>query len=75
MGAYISGTKIFQDTGLEQAAYDLPGWIHIFNKNFDLLNRALLRIDGLVDVDASALANGGVLTWNSTKSKWEVKFY
>lgn len=76
MGAFVSGTYKYVDTGLEQADYNLPGWSHVFNRNFDLLNEDLLKIQGLVDVDGSYLPDGGVLVWRTTPSKWRVRrFY
>jgi hypothetical protein len=73
MGAFISGTKKYQDTLLEQADYKLPGWVHIFNRNFELLNDQLLKIQGLVDVDTSYLPDGGVLVWRAAAGKWVVR--
>lgn len=73
MGAFQSGTKIYVDTGLEQGDYKLPGWCHIFNRNFELLNDQLLKIQGLVDVDTSYLPDGGVLVWRASAGKWVVR--
>lgn len=73
MGAFVSGTKKYVDTGLEQADYKLPGWCHIFNRNFELLNDELLKVQGLVDVDTSYLPDGGVLVWRAAAGKWVVR--
>jgi len=73
MGSFVSGTKKYVDTGLEQADYKLPGWNHIFNRNFELLNDELLKIQGLVDVEGSYLPDGGVLVWRAARSKWAVR--
>lgn len=71
MGDFVSSTKKYVLSGLEQADYGLPGWVHIFNKNFELLNDELLKIQGLIDVDGSYLPDNGVLVWRSTT--WRVR--
>lgn len=73
MGAFVSGTKKYVLTGLEQADYKLPGWSHIFTRNFELLNDDLLKIQGLVDVDTSYLPDEGVLVWRAAAGKWVVR--
>lgn len=76
MGAYASGTYKYLLSGLEQADYKLPGWSHIYNRNFELLNEVLLKLQGLVDVDGSYLPDGGVLVWRPLQAKWVVRrFY
>ena len=66
---------ILSPTNLETDTYDQPGWVYLYNKNIDLLNRVLLKIQGLVDVDVSQLPDNGVLTWDASASKWKVKYY
>lgn len=73
MGAFIAGTKKYEDTGLEQADYKLPGWNHIFNRNFELLNDELLTLAGLVDVEGDYLPDGGVPVWRSARGKWAIR--
>lgn len=73
MGAFVSGTKKYVLTGLEQADYNLPGWNHIYNRNFELLNDTLLKVQGLVDVDGSYLPDGGVLVWRVSSGTWRVR--
>ena len=45
------------------------------NKNIDMLNRLLLKIQALGDVDVDNLRDGGILTWDSSAGKWKVKTY
>ena len=66
---------ILSPTNLETADYGLPGWVHIFNKNIDLLNSVILKVNQLVDVNADYLPDGGVLTWDASSGKWKVKVY
>lgn len=73
MGAFVSGTYKYQLSGLEQADYDLPGWVHLYNRNFDLLNAQLLKLQGLLDVDGSYLPDGGVLVYRPSQGKWVVR--
>lgn len=67
--------SILTPTQIETADYNQPGWCHIFNANFDRLNQTLLRIVSLVDVDATYLPDHGILTWNSTTSKFRLRVY
>jgi len=60
-------------TGLETFDYSAPGWNHIYNRNMELLDAELLKLNALHDVDTSALADGAVLLYNSTTATWEVK--
>ncbi|WP_028320367.1 hypothetical protein [Desulfatiglans anilini] len=62
---------ILAATKLETADYGQPYWVAIYNKNVDLLNQKLLKISALLDVDATSLADGAVLRWNSESAKWE----
>jgi len=73
MGAFETGTYKYTLSGLEQADYKLPGWNHIFNTNFELLNSTLLKIQGLLDVDTSYLPVDGVLIWRPAAGKWVVR--
>jgi len=65
-------------TGLETARtgvatadnWQVPGWVHIFNKNLDRLNNTLLKIDGLNDTDADQKKDGAVLVWGPTAARW-----
>lgn len=49
------------DTKLEWFDYNLPGWVHVYNKNIDLLNDALLKIRALTDVNKNGLQMAGFL--------------
>ena len=66
---------ILSPSGIETDTYDQPGWHAIFNKNIDRLNRLLLKIQALGDVDVDNLRDGGILTWDATAGKWKVKTY
>lgn len=66
---------ILSPSGLETDTYDQPGWTSIMNKNIDMLNRLLLKIQALGDVDVDNLRDGGILTWDSSAGKWKVKTY
>jgi len=66
---------ILSPSGLETNTYGTSAWVYIYNKNIDMLNRALLKVQGLLDVDTTNLPDGGILTWDSVDGKWKVKFY
>ncbi len=50
--------------------WQVPGWVHIFNKNVDKLNDTLLKIDGLNDTVCQDKKDDAVLVWGATGSKW-----
>jgi len=64
---------IQSETKLEQWDYDLPGWVHVYNRNIDLLNDLLLKAKGLIDVSAGFCPDGGLIVWNATSSKWVIR--
>lgn len=64
---------IHANTQLEWFDYNLPGWVHVYNKNIDLLNDALLKIKGLQDVSSGYCPDGGLLVWNTTSSRWVIR--
>lgn len=66
---------ILSPTGLETDTYDMTGWNYIWNKNVDMLNRALLKINALQDVDITNLQHGAMLTWDDANSKWVPRIY
>jgi hypothetical protein len=66
---------ILSPTQLETADYTMPGWVHIFNKNVDLLNTKLLNILELGDVNPDYVPDDGFLVWNAATSRWKVKNY
>jgi hypothetical protein len=76
MGSFVAGTKVYVLSGLEQADYNLPGWVHVFNRNFELLNAKLLNVEGMIDVDDRYLPDNGVLVYRSgapSPLKWRVR--
>lgn len=58
------------DTLLETHTYNVPGWVHVYNKNIDLLNYRLLKVNALLDVKTDNLEDKSILVWNATTSKW-----
>lgn len=66
---------ILSPTQLETADYNAPGWIHVFNKNIDLLNARLLNIVQLVDVNPDYLPDDAVLVWDASAGKWKPKVF
>jgi hypothetical protein len=67
---------ILSPTNLETATYNAPGWSHIFNKNIDLLNQRLLKIEAMGDVDHTYTPpDNGVLTWHPGPGKWRPEKY
>lgn len=69
---------ILSPSGLETARtgvatnteYEVPGWVHIFNKNLDRLNNTLLKIDGLNDTVCQDKKDEAVLVWGAGGNKW-----
>lgn len=67
--------SILSPSGLETDTYNARGWTYIYNKNIDRLNRMLLKIRALGDVDIDNLRDGGILTWSIPAGKWKIKTY
>lgn len=61
---------IDSDTKLETFDYNVPGWVYVYNKNIDLLNYALLKVNALLDVKTDNLEDKSILVWNASTSKW-----
>jgi hypothetical protein len=61
------------ESGLETADYEMPLWCHIYNANIQKLNGALLKIQGLLDVDTDSLPDGAVLFWYASEGKWKTR--
>jgi len=55
--------------------YSEPGYAlwntNVATYNINRLNNTLLKLSALLDVDASGLADGNVLSYNASSSKWE----
>ena len=54
--------------------YSAPGdtdWNTQWSYNWARLNDTLLKFSALLDVDISGLADGDVLVYNSSTTKWE----
>ena len=50
---------------LETLDYDSPNWNFIYNRNMELLDAELLKLNALQDVDVTSLQNGNVLIYSS----------
>ena len=64
---------ILSPSGLETIVYQQSGWHSIVTSNMQRLNDTLLKLSALGDVDVTGLADGDVLAWNNTSSRWEVR--
>lgn len=55
--------------------YAEPGYAawntNVATYNINRLNNTLLKLSALLDVDASGLADGNVLSYNAAASKWK----
>lgn len=61
---------LLTETQLETHTYNVPGWVYVYNKNIDLLNYHLLKVQSLLDVKTNNLEDKSILVWNDTTSKW-----
>lgn len=61
---------VLSPSGLETFNYGAPGWNHIYNRNMDLLENELLKLNALQDVDVTGLTDEDVLIWVASESKW-----
>jgi hypothetical protein len=57
-------------SGLETDDYGQPDWWALYNRNVELLNDVLLKVQGLLDVKVDKLVDGAMLRWDGTK--WRV---
>ena len=60
-------------SGLERATYLQPGWNHVLNRDFELLNAALLKVSGLCDVNLDGLRDGDVLVFHAASNTWRAR--
>ncbi len=51
--------------------YGQTDWLSTYNYNWSRLNSFLLRLSNLLDTNTSGLANGDVLRYNSSSTRWE----
>ena len=62
---------ILSPSGLETADYGMPLWTQIFQANIQKLKTTLLKIEGLLDVDAAGKRDGTPLFWyTAPTSRW-----
>jgi hypothetical protein len=62
-------------SGLETNDYNQAHWWAIYNRNVELLNAELLKLQGLLDVKVDKLKDDCFLYWDSSASKWKVGIY
>lgn len=68
----MAGEDKLSPSGLEKITYKQPGWNHVMNRDFGIINYRLQKVGRLLDVDlAVPPVNGSVLGWNATASKWQ----
>jgi hypothetical protein len=67
--------SVLSPTGLETMDYSMPGWVHVGNRNFELLNTLLLRVLAMQDVDASYLPDHGLLTYRTVGARFVMRRY
>lgn len=60
-------------SGLETADYNMPHWIQMYNSNVKKLNDRLLKVRGLLDVNADDLRDGAVIFWFASHSLWKTR--
>ena len=66
---------ILSPTNLEKFDYGMPYWMHIYNRNIDLLNQHLLKVHGLGEVRQRYMQDGTILVWNEAAGEWQGKFF
>ena len=64
---------ILSPSGLETIV-GIPAWHFLFNRDFELLNDKLLKINALADV-LGVPTNGQVLTWDAVAVTWKPRSY
>jgi hypothetical protein len=55
---------------LETMDYGEPLWNYIYNKNMEILDKELLKLSTIAEIDVSTLQDGDTIVWDSTASKW-----
>jgi len=66
---------VLSPSGLETDTYNQADWWALYNRNVELLNAVLLKIQALQDVKTDKLKDNSFLYWDSAKSKWVVGIY
>ena len=67
--------SILSPSLLETLDYNASGWNFIFDKDFELLAKRLLKISALQDVDLTGLITNSILVWSSTSAKWKPRIW
>lgn len=55
---------------LETLDYTQPYWNHIYNKNMDLLENDLLKLNAILEIEITSLRDGDILEWDETEGAW-----
>ena len=55
---------------LQTLRWSCQGWIQVLNYNMTRLNDTVLKVEGMLDVNLTALANNEVLQWDEGTSKF-----
>lgn len=66
---------VLSPTGLETDDYNQADWWAIYNRNVELLNAALLKVQALQDIKVDKLKDGAFIYWDSGLSKWRIGIY
>lgn len=66
---------VLSPTGLETDDYSQANWWALYNRNVELLNAELLKIQALQDVKVDKLKNNNFIYWDSSLSKWRIGTY
>jgi len=66
---------ILSPSGLETDDYSQANWWAIYNRNVELLNAVLIKLQGLGDVKVDKLKDDSFLFWDDANSKWKVGIY
>lgn len=68
MATYIN----LSPSNLRYSEASYASWnTNVATYNINRLNNTLLKLSALLDVDTAGLADGNVLSYNTTESKWK----
>ena len=68
----MAGEDKLSPSGLERITYQQQHWHSVVNRNADVIDYRLQKLERLLDVDTSAgLADGCVLGWHAVSSRWK----
>jgi hypothetical protein len=61
--------------GLETDDYGQQQWQALYNRNMELLNGELLKVQSLSDVSIEKLPDNCFLVWDASKARWRPASY